>query len=107
MTGQGPARSGNAFLVRKSDRGNKKWVAIDLDTGLKVHFGHPEYEDYTQHGEDVRKHLYLKRHSHGQNWSDLRTAGAWSRHLLWSKKSLEDAARAMEKRFHIDITLET
>ena len=105
MQGRGSDRDGNAFLVKKSPKNNKKWVAINLTTNSQVHFGHPDYEDYTQHKDDLRKHMYLKRHALRENWGDLSTAGAWSRHLLWSKPDLEEAARAMQKRFGIDITL--
>ena len=107
MQGHGSDRDGNAFLVRKSPKNNKKWVAINLSTNRQVHFGHPEYEDYTQHGDDVRKHSYLKRHALREQWGDLTTPGAWARHLLWSKPDLEQAARAMQKRFNIDITLKS
>lgn len=106
MQGLGSDRDGGAFLVKKSPKNNKKWVAINLSNDTRVHFGHPDYEDYTQHNDDVRKHLYLKRHAVRERWGDLTSAGAWSRHLLWSKPSMEESARAMQKRFGIDITLE-
>ena len=106
MQGQGSDRDGTSFLVKKSSKNNKKWVAIDLTSNTRIHFGHPDYDDYTQHGDDMRKHNYLKRHVVRENWRDLHTPGAWSRHLLWSKPDLEEAARAMQKRFGIDITLE-
>lgn len=105
MQGQGSDRGASAFLVKKSPKNNKKWVAINLTTDKRIHFGHPDYEDYTQHHDDSRKHLYLKRHALREDWGDLSTPGAWSRHLLWSKPSLEEAARYMQKRFHVDITL--
>ena len=71
-----------------------------------VDFGHPDYEDYTTHKDPSRKENYLKRHKARETWQDLSTPGAWSRHLLWSEPSIEDAARRMQKRFNVDITLE-
>ena len=106
LQGLGSVRDGTSFVVKKSPKNNKKYMAVNLSNDKRVHFGHPDYEDYTQHNDDMRKHLYLKRHAMRENWGDLGTPGAWSRHLLWSKPSLEEAARAMQKRFDVDIELQ-
>ena len=39
------------------------------------------------------------RTSRREKWSDVTTPGFWSRWLLWSKPSLEDAAGLIEDRF--------
>jgi len=41
----------------------------------------------------------------GETWSKkgLRTAGFWSRWLLWSKPTLSGAKKFMEKKFNIKI----
>ncbi len=94
------------YLVKKSPKNNKKYMAINTNTDQRIHFGHPDYEDYTEHNDEKRRLNYLKRHVTREKWRDLRTPGAWARHLLWSKRSLEEAARAMEKSFKIEISLD-
>ena len=81
-------------------------MAINTNSDQRIHFGHPDYEDFTEHNDETRRLNYLKRHVTKEKWRDLKTPGAWARHLLWSKRSLEEAARAMEKSFKIDITLD-
>ena len=106
MTVSGYGRDGVDYLIKKSPKNNKKYMAINTTTDQRIHFGHPDYEDFTEHNDEKRRLNYLKRHATREKWRDLRTPGAWARHLLWSKRSLEEAARAMEKSFSIDITLD-
>ena len=67
-----------------------------------IHFGAYSYYDYTITNNDERKRLYIKRHIN-DNINDLSYAGAWSMHVLWNKKSLEESIKDMEKRFKINI----
>jgi hypothetical protein len=106
MEGRGYGRDGRAFQIKKSNRPAKKYQAINLSNGNSIHFGHPDYEDYTMHKDPSRKDSYLKRHKAREDWQDLSTPGAWSRHLLWSEPSIDEAAKRMQKRFNIDIDLE-
>lgn len=106
LTVSGYGRDGVDYLIKKSPKNNKKYMAINTTTDQRIHFGHPDYEDFTEHNDEKRRLNYLKRHVTREKWRDLRTPGAWARHLLWSKRSLEEAARAMEKSFSIDITLD-
>ena len=73
-------------------------------TGRKntIHFGSANMSDYTLNKDDKRKALYIKRHVNDYI-NDLSYAGAWSMHLLWNKKSLEESIKDMEKRFKITI----
>jgi len=47
--------------LRKSTKKNKKWDV--LYKGKWVSFGHPSYEDYTQHRDKKRRDRYRARHS--------------------------------------------
>jgi len=78
-----------------------------------IHFGDPEYEDFTQHGDVQRKMNYAARHSSNgrsrtaavnrgkENWFDPLTAGFWARWLLWEKPSMEEAKKNITKMFGI------
>lgn len=77
------------LLLTKSPNRAKKWRI----TGPKyiVDFGAKGYSDYTMHKDKERKERYIIRHRARENWSDPRTAGFWSRWLLWEKPSLSQA----------------
>jgi hypothetical protein len=67
--------------------------------GYKVHFGRQGYSDYTKHKDKERMERYLTRHRRRENWtrSGAKTAGFWSRWILWSRPSLIGAKRKTEK----------
>ena len=56
----------------------------------KIHFGSPEHENYTIHNDDKRKELYISRHQKREDWNKtgVDTAGFWSKHILWNKKTI-------------------
>ena len=85
--------------VSRSDRVGKKWQAR-LQSGKTVHFGQAGMQDFTQHADAKRRESYLARHRPNQDWgkSGVGTAGFWSRHLLWEKRSLQGAARALRNK---------
>ena len=67
-------------VVRRSSKRNKKFAA-DVN-GKIVRFGDPKYDDFTTHKNSKRKQLYIARHRKNENWSDMKTAGFWSKNLL-------------------------
>jgi hypothetical protein len=92
----------------KSDRKDKKWrVIIDGKTKNKktIHFGSKGMEDYTIHNDDLRKLRYTNRHKKRENWnkSGIKTAGFWSKHLLWNKKTIRDSIKDIENKYNVDI----
>jgi hypothetical protein len=84
--------------VRRATNGIHKFTAVFPD-GSKVHFGRQGYSDYTKHKAKERMERYLTRHRSRENWtrSGAKTAGFWSRWLLWSSPSLMGAKRKTEK----------
>lgn len=119
------------YKLIKSPKSEKKFRII-TPSGKTVDFGAKGYSDYTLHKNPFRMRLYVTRHggkvsktlkkelnpkklnkemlsvtnSTKENWSSngLETAGFWSRWLLWSKPSLNDAKKLIEKKFSIKIT---
>jgi Family of unknown function (DUF5754) len=75
-----------------------KWRATFPD-GRAVNFGLRGYSDYTIHKDQARMKRYLTRHVKRENWSPAGRfkAGFWSRWFLWSKPSLNGAARETER----------
>ena len=87
-----------SVTVSRNRNGIHKFMAVFPD-GYKVHFGRQGYSDYTKHKDKERMERYLTRHRRRENWtrSGAKTAGFWSRWLLWSSPSLNGARRKTEK----------
>ena len=93
----------NTIYLAKSDRDGKKYM-VDVD-GKVVHFGAEGYEDYTIHKDPERKKRYITRHKEKENWtkSGIKTAGFWSRWLLWGEPTISASIKAIENKFNIKI----
>jgi hypothetical protein len=88
--------------LRKSTRAEKKYMVV-IDGTKTVHFGASGMSDYTKHKDDERKRRYDARHHTRENWgkSGVKTAGFWSKWLLWNKKTVAESKRDISKRFGI------
>ena len=97
------SRTSNVIYLKKSSNHDKKFMVI---IGNKtVHFGSSGYSDYTHHRDLDRMHRYENRHKSKENWtkSGIKTAGFWSKWVLWNKPSLLASIKDTEKRFNIRI----
>jgi hypothetical protein len=84
--------------LRRATNGVHKFTAQFPD-GPKVNFGRKGYSDFTIHKDPVRMKRYLTRHRSRENWtrSGAKTAGFWSRWLLWSEPNFQAALRRTQK----------
>ena len=85
------------IAISRSPRKNKKYVA-DVD-GRKVHFGDPNYDDFTTHRNEQRKKNYISRHRKNKNWNDVRTAGFYAKNVLWNRPTISESLKDMNSRF--------
>jgi hypothetical protein len=85
--------------VRRATNGVHKFMAQFPDGGAIVRFGRKGYSDFTIHKDPMRMKRYLTRHRSRENWtrSGARTAGFWSRWLLWSEPNFQAALRRTQK----------
>ena len=92
--------------MSKSTRVGKKWMAT-FEDGAQVHFGASGSDDFTTHGDKMRKEFYLARHAPSEDWTKrgVRTAGFWARWLLWNRRSLRASAADIERRFPLSVVL--
>ena len=93
----------STIYLSKSDREGKKYM-VEVD-GKTIHFGAEGYEDYTKHKDPERKKRYITRHKANENWtkSGIKTAGFWSRWLLWGEPSISASIKAIENKFNLRI----
>jgi hypothetical protein len=81
--------------IYESERKDKKLVA-EFSDGKRVHFGGRGCGDFILYSArsksigDAKRRAYIARHSKspGERWSNLRSAGALSRYVLWEKRTL-------------------
>jgi len=98
-------------IISKTPISSKKKFKVELysqnDKIKTIRFGAKGYSDFTKHGDKKRKDNYIARHKPRENWSKsgMKTAGFWSKHLLWNKNSLSKSARDVERNFNIDVKL--
>ena len=106
-----------SLLIKKSDKPDKKYMAIFLVNNEKVrtiHFGSKGMRDFTLINDksskwylpkvldrNVVKDSYLRRHEKNEDWNNPLTAGALSRWILWDKKTLDSSIKAFKKRFKL------
>ena len=92
-------------IITKSANKSKKFDA--LVDGKKISFGAATYSDYTIHKDPERKERYIARHAKREDWdkSGVKTAGYWSKHLLWSKDTLQKSIDHISKKHNLNIIL--
>ena len=90
-------------ILTKSNRKNKKFRVYFPDRRKTIHFGDSRYSDYTIHHNPGRKSQYIARHRKRENWNDFYTAGFWSYHLLWNKRTIDDSIKDIESNYNLDI----
>ena len=94
--------------IKKSNRDDKRYMAIFTDnSGNKstTHFGYADKNKtgstYIDHNNDDKKKAYIARHRVNENWADFKTAGALSKHILWNKTSLQSSINDYKKKFNL------
>jgi hypothetical protein len=87
-------------VITKSNKPDKKMKAI-INGKKTVHFGASGMSDYTKHHDDERKQRYIDRHKKRENWgtTGYKTAGFWSKQILWNKKTLKASVDDLNQKF--------
>ena len=91
------------IYLSKSTRDAKKYmVKVENKT---IHFGQAGASDYTKHKDSDRKERYLSSHRNRENWtkSGIKTAGFWSRWLLWGEPTITASINKIQKKFNVKI----
>ena len=96
-------RQGKKFMVR--------FINKETNKTNKIHFGAEKYTDYIQLNQmgsksqpEEHKERYLSRHKNNEDWSDITTAGFWSRWLLRNLPTInESRVKYIENKFNFKI----
>lgn len=96
-----------SYHLYKSDKPDKKFYVIPPDSNNKIYFGSSAYEDYTIHKDLHRRKLYDTRHRRRENWRNPRTAGFWSKFILWNQPTIQESIKFTENKFKIKILYHT
>ena len=95
-------------VISKSKKTDKKYDAR-IDGKKTISFGDSSYQDYTKHKDKDRKDRYIDRHKKNEDWtkSGAKTAGFYSKHILWNKPTLKASVDDVNERFrNLNIRIE-
>ena len=87
-------------VITKSKKPDKKYDAR-INGSKTVSFGQKMASDFTKHKDTDRKERYIDRHKAREDWtkSGVKTAGFYSKHVLWNKPTLKESIDDINKRF--------
>ena len=87
-------------VLTKSEKPDKKYDAR-LDGTKTVSFGQKGASDFTKHKNSDRKERYIDRHKKNEDWTKTgaKSAGFYSKHVLWNKPTLKESIDDINKRF--------
>ena len=92
--------------VSPSGKRDMKFKAV-VDGTKTIHFGAKGASDFTLHGSEERKQMYINRHRKREDWSDPKTAGFYAKNILWNKPTVQGSIKDTNQRFknlHITYT---
>ena len=90
--------------LSKSSKPDKRFKMV-FNGKKTVHFGQKGGSTFVDHKDDKKKSAWIARHKVRENWNNIKTAGALSKHILWNKKSLKESVKDTERRFNITIKI--
>ena len=87
-------------VLTKSKKLDKKYGAR-IDGSKTVSFGQKGASDFTKHKKSDRKERYTDIHKKNEDWikSGAKSAGFYSKHVLWNKPTLKASIDDINKRF--------
>lgn len=93
------------YYLKKSTRKNKKYDLFTNENVYLLSFGDSRYEDFTIHKDENRKENYIIRHQKNEHWGNIKTAGFWSRWVLWNLPTIKASLADIENKFGIIVIL--
>jgi len=94
------------YILKKSDRKNKRFVIIMQDRGHRHDFGSDVGKTFIDGRTEKEKEAWIARHRVNKNWDNKHSSIYYSRMLLWTEPTLKKAIKALEKKNKIKIKVE-
>ena len=94
------------YILKKSDRKNKRFVIIMQDRGHRHDFGSDVGKTYIDGRTEKEKEAWIARHRVNKNWDNKHSSIYYSRMLLWTEPTLKKNIKALEKKDKIKIKVE-
>jgi hypothetical protein len=88
--------------LKPSFKKEKKYMV--LVDGKTIHFGARGMSDFTKHKDVERMKRYSERHKRGgETWnkSGIKTAGFWSKWLLWNKPTIAASKKSISSKYGV------
>ena len=96
------------FIKQSTNEGKKLMAKFDNNGRTKtIHFGARGMMDYTKYYPKnpelakQKRDAYDARHKVNEDWTNPLTAGALSKHILWSEPTIEQSIKKFKKRFNL------
>ena len=86
----------DTLILKNSDRKGKHFGAKPFDKGT-----------FIDHKDEKLKKAWIARHKKDKNYNNPMSGIYYSRHLLWTEKTLEEAIKKLEKKDNIKIINKT
>ena len=85
-------------IISKSKKPDKKYDA-GINGSKTVSFGEKGASEFTKHKDKDRKEIYIDRHKAREDWNKpgAKTAGFYSKHVLWNKPTLKESIDDINK----------
>ena len=83
-------------IIAPSSRKGKRLMA--QFPNRTIHFGAAGASTYVDHQDERTKKAWIARHSVSEDHSNLISAGALARHILWEKGTIKDAIKHLNAR---------
>ena len=94
------------YILKKSNRKNKRFVIIMPDRGHRHDFGSDVGKTFVDGRSEKEKLAWIKRHKNDKGWNVKHSGIYYSRHLLWNTKDLKKNIKLLEKKDNIKIKVE-
>ena len=89
------------ITIRDNDGEKRLKAEIKYKNGktITVNFGMKNSKGtFADGATDDKREAYLKRHRVRENWRDIRTAGYWSRWILWERRENADIKKLLKEK---------
>ena len=91
-----------SYILKKSTRKGKRFMLTN-EEGKTIHFGSDVGKTFIDHQDEKKKSAWEARHRQDKGYNDRKSGIYYSKSLLWTKPTLNEAIASLEKKDNIKI----